>query len=64
MAEEQFPSVVDDAIARGCIDHMNLGDLAGIVNVNDDNLPAPENMPNNQGGDIIYQDWGHSGICY
>jgi len=43
---------------------MDMGDLAGIINVDDNNSPAPENMPNNQGGDITYQDWGHSGISY
>ncbi len=64
-AEVPLPMVILDAMARGCIDLMDMGDLAGIINIDDDKQPAPENLPGeNQVSDVVYQNWGHSGICY
>jgi len=63
-AEEPLPAVVIDAMARARIDLMDMGDLAGVVDIDDDNEPAPENLPGpSQVSDVAYQNWGHSGIC-
>ena len=44
---------------------MDLSDLAGFVDINDDDQPAPENEPgNNYVTDVVYENWGHSGICF
>ena len=44
-------------------DEANL--LQGVVDVDDDNMPAPENTPTTQEGDTsdVFGDWGHNGIC-
>lgn len=65
-AEEQMPAVVLEAAARGGA--ISLADLSSVVDVDDDNMPAPENIPtpnNNNGISAIYEEeWGHSGVCY
>jgi len=53
-AEVPLPLVIINAKVRGCIDLKDMGNLAG-----------PENSPGkNQVCDVVYQNWGHSGICY
>ena len=40
--------------------------LDGVVDIDDDNLPAPENVPDGReddSSDDIYKQWGHSGVC-
>ena len=46
------------------LDDMN--ELHGVIDVDDDNEPAPENIPQPGGGKqegIMGNDFGHSGIC-
>jgi len=64
-AEVPLPAVILDAMARGRINLLDMSNLAGIVDVDDDKQPAPENLPGqNQVSDVVYQNWSHSGICY
>eukprot|EP00934_Nitzschia_sp_Nitz4_P007490 Nitzschia sp. Nitz4//scaffold526_size3785//2112//3756//NITZ4_009261-RA/size3785-processed-gene-0.3-mRNA-1//1//CDS//3329553959//7480//frame0 len=64
--ETEVPQVVNRIDIRGFLD----GDVSEIVgsgvSVEDDNEPAPENVPT-EGGDNpgdIFGDWGHDGICF
>ena len=51
----------EDAFTREQIDAM----LAEQITVDDDNAPAPENIPRPQTGDgVLYDEWGHKGIDY
>ena len=40
--------------------------LTGVVDIDDDNEPAPENIPivNEVNPSILEQAWGHGGICF
>ena len=39
--------------------------LSGVVNVDDDNQPAPENIPTTTDTpSIISTEWGHEGVCF
>ena len=40
--------------------------LTGVVDIDDDNEPAPENIPiaNEVNPSILEQAWGHDGICF
>ena len=38
--------------------------LAAEVDIDDDNAPAPENVPNEGPDDDIFEQWGHDGICF
>ena len=40
--------------------------LTGVVDIDDDNEPAPENIPiaNEENPSILEQAWGHDGICF
>ena len=40
--------------------------LTGVVDVDDDNLPAPENNvpPTSQTYNILSNNWGHDGVCF
>ena len=46
-----------------------LNALNGVVDIDDDNKPAPENIPSpqdnaSQHNSILSGDWGHDGICF
>ncbi len=65
--EEEMPAVILQAAARGeQLSREALNDIAAVVDVDDDEMPAPENVPNSNTntGLVAYQDWGHSGVCY
>ena len=39
--------------------------LSGVVDVDDDNEPAPENIPTtSMSPTVLSNEWGHSGICF
>jgi len=61
-----LPAAVTEAILRGRVDHLDVADLAAVIDIDDDNAPAPENIPTINTGvaEVEYEDWGHSGICY
>jgi len=60
-----LPPDVLDIAQRGIVDNINLVDLQDLINVDDDNLPVPENMPQETTtvNNAIYGEWGHSGVC-
>ena len=62
-----LPDAVDNKL-RG-ENHGRLSDLvaalSGVVNVDDDNKPAPENIPTmTNTPSIISTEWGHEGVCF
>ncbi len=67
------PEVVDDEvfefISRTATIHADDEDvqqLQGVVEIDNDNDPLPENIPNNNdrnNNDCTFKDWGHNGIC-
>ena len=40
--------------------------LNGVVDIDDDNDPAPENIPTAgvNTNSVLSSEWGHAGICY
>ena len=63
-ADKELPAVVGQINSRGMQDGDVLN-LQGQVEIDDDNAPAPENIPSNgpDAADEIFSDWGHDGVC-
>jgi len=67
--QQSMPDEAMQVIARtingGVLDDLGLRDLGGLVDIDDDNNPAPENVPvdGNCSGDVIFDNWGHSDVC-
>ena len=61
MEIQQFPS-------NWQIQPNEVADLASVIGIDDDNQPAPENVPDGEGAgtqvEQMYGPWGHPGICY
>ena len=62
-----LPDAVDNELSGG--NHGRLSDLvvglSGVVNVDDDNQPAPEKIPAmTDTPSIISTEWGHEGVKY
>ena len=66
-----LPQAIDEEVSGqndgGANDLLNA--LNGVVDINDDNEPAPENIPSpqdnaSQHNSILSGDWGHDGICF
>ena len=62
-----LPDAVDDEL-RG-ENHGGLSDLvvalSGVVDVDDDNQPAPENIPTmTNTPSLLSTEWGHEGVCF
>ena len=62
-----LPSAIDaDLIGEnhgGTVDLLTA--LSGIVDIDDDNEPAPENIPTtSMSPTVLSNEWGHSGICF
>ena len=62
-----LPDAVDNELSGG--NHGGLSDLvvalSGVVDVDDDNQPAPENIPTMMDTpSIISTKWGHEGVCF
>eukprot|EP00977_Amphora_coffeiformis_P000514 scaffold130_cov151-Amphora_coffeaeformis.AAC.3 len=57
------PEVLKDPIN---IDAETTQNLAGILEIDDDNEPAPENIPTNNDSDnnVQYDGWTHDGTCF
>ncbi len=62
--ELELPSIVTQINHRGFLDG-DLLQLDGQIEVDDDNLPAPENVPiaNRSNANDIFVEWGHDGVC-
>ena len=62
--EVELPAVVTKIEHRGFMDG-DFPQMDGKIEVDDDNLPAPENIPtiNTEDTDDMFFEWGHDGIC-
>lgn len=45
------------------VDELDLAELHGVVNIDDDNEPLPENIPVEGESDDVMGEWGHNGVC-
>ena len=67
----RLPQAIDEEVS-GCNDggaNNLLNALNGVVDLDDDNEPAPEHIPSRQDdasqhNSILSGDWGHAGICF
>lgn len=49
---------------HGPVLNADLTPLVGVVDIDDDNQPAPENVPTpGDAPDDIFGEWGHNGVC-
>ena len=57
---------VQEILVRGAHDQPDVQVILNAVEVDDDNQPAPENVParEEQLPEIFKSSWGHSGVCY
>ena len=67
-----LPQAIDEEVSgwndRGANDLLNAL-ISGVVDIDDDNEPALENIPSpqdnaSQHNSILSGDWGHDGICF
>ena len=63
--EEELPATIQEVIGHGNLDNDDTATAATAAPmVDDDNEPAPENLPNpSEAVGDIFGEWGHSGIC-
>jgi Transposase IS4 len=62
-----FPEEVVERFHRTGLDDEDIVMLTGLIQVDNDSDPAPENIPreNNNNNECVFADqWGHSGICF
>ena len=61
-----LPDVVDQAINGQSTENNTIEALRGVVDIDDDNEPAPENVPRQgEASDrVLGTEWGHDGFCY
>ena len=61
-----LPDVIDQAINGQSTKNNTIEALRGVVDIDDNNEPAPENVP--QQGEasdrVLGTEWGHDGFCY
>lgn len=67
--EVEAPTVVHEINRRGRVIESDLANLMGQVQIDDDNSPAPENIPSSEederGTNTTFDcGWGHDGVCY
>ena len=65
-AQTPFPTAVDEAI-NVCSEEVNtIEALQDIVEIDDDNEPAEENVPTTMAttNRILSTEWGHDGFCF
>jgi hypothetical protein len=64
--EESVPIEIQGIIERGMLEPDDIEIARNLVEIDDDNEPAPENMPQTGGVDptSIFGEWGHPGICH
>ena len=65
--DELLPAAIDSELRRE--NHGSTSDLltalSGIVDIDDDNDPAPENVPTmTTARSVLSNTWGHAGICF
>ena len=61
-----LPRVVDELLTNQATTEETVEALRGVVDINDDNDPAPENIPepNDNSSSSIFEEWGHEGVCF
>ena len=65
--EEVLPQVIDEVMGVNDGGPQNLAAaLNGVVDIDDNNDPAPENIPTPgvNTNSVLPSEWGHAGICY
>ena len=64
--EEQQQPVPDAAKRDNPVGtrELNLSELRGVVNIDDDNEPLQDNIPDANDQGVVYSDWGHGGVCW
>ena len=65
--EEIVPGEIQGIIEHGIVEPDDIEIARNLVEIDDDNEPAPENMPQTGGGDptsVFAGEWGHPGICH
>ena len=65
--EQESPAIVHEINRRGRVVESDLANLNGQVQIDDDNAPAPENIPSPEDergtNDTFDMGWGHDGVC-
>ena len=61
-----LPEAVDEALNGQSVENNTIEALRDIVDIDDDNKPAPENVPQptDNAARILSMEWGHSGLCF
>ena len=61
-----LPQAVDELHTNQATTEETVEALHGVVDINDDNDPAPENIPepNDISSSSIFGEWGHEGVCF
>ena len=65
--DELLPAAIDSELSGE--NHGSTSDLltalSGVVNIDDDNDPTPENVPTmTTAPSVLSNKWGHAGICF
>lgn len=62
----ELPEEVQQATQQQILNADDISRIRGMVTIDDDNMPAPENIPDEtiQSTGVLSNEWGHSGICY
>ena len=57
---------MDELLNNQATTEETLEALCGVVDIDDDNDPAPENIPapTNISSSSIFGEWGHEGVCF
>ena len=63
---DPLPDVVGEVLNGQSEMNNTLEALCGVVNIDDDNEPAPKNLPSPTDDPVGYlsTDWGHNGFCF
>ena len=61
-----LPQAVDELLNNQATTEETLEALCGFVDIDDNNDPAPENIPepNDISSSSIFGEWGHEGVCF
>ena len=61
-----LPQAVDELLTNQATTEETVEALHGVVDINDDNNPAPEHIPepNDISSSSIFGEWGHEGVCF
>ena len=65
-AQVPLPVVVEDSINGQSKEANTIKALCGVIDIDDDNEPASENVPRtmDSSNQMLLTEWGHNGFCY